>query len=524
MPDDTGVSLAPVVSWPRTAEVGKPYLVTVDVRHESTCEAWPYDAEEYEIGCVLDGRPGLSVRSVGETTLVVHRFGGTYQPARFVAEALGAPSVDAPCELRLTLLTAGGLPFRTDALPVQVVPPIDDTADDRIKVPDHRGPRSLPRLDPAAPARGRGRRWYRRTVQVIGVSSRRADQAYWGCLIAPDLVLTTSTAVRGSRGVQVVSRVDKAEGPGRVVWDGADSVGDVALVRAPGIASDVAPVRWGRRISRSGPIGCRIMAMQDSWAQMLDAEIRDQPQPADGYWQACATNWPWPLHVTRDDRWKGMGGVPLFCGELLTGVVVGTRMRPPHRVFLDVLPAQWLCQDADFLAALTESGAAAAPLAEPLELPGTAGPPQRPAGEPDSWEEPPDHVLLAALDALEPWWTAEGTAARLLHGPGRTGKTRIAAEVARRLRADGYAAVWLDAAAPPARLRHLAEATVPILVVLDDVEARGTHWRAMLDRLGEASGGRDVKVLALGRHPDPDLDGYPGVDAANVGLVGVVGR
>ncbi|MFF4505005.1 AAA family ATPase [Streptomyces sp. NPDC001401] len=117
------VRLKPLVSWPESVEDGRKYLVTVDVEFDTGSSPWPYDTEEYEIGCMLEGGSRLAVESVGDTTLVLHRFGGTYGPARFVTYAIGeAPEgpEGLETELQLTLITAGGVPFRSERLGVRV--------------------------------------------------------------------------------------------------------------------------------------------------------------------------------------------------------------------------------------------------------------------------------------------------------------------------------------------------------------------------------------------------------------------
>ncbi|MGW0766413.1 hypothetical protein [Streptomyces sp. NPDC002676] len=115
----SAVPLRPLVSWPEEVETGRKYLVTVDVELAGPEPgAWPYDTEEYAVGCVLEAEPGLAVEAVGDTTLVLHRFGGTYGPARFVTYAAGAP--EGETALRLTLVTAGGVPFRSERLGVRV--------------------------------------------------------------------------------------------------------------------------------------------------------------------------------------------------------------------------------------------------------------------------------------------------------------------------------------------------------------------------------------------------------------------
>ncbi|MCP9981262.1 hypothetical protein [Actinomadura madurae] len=114
MTDVPAVRLRPVVSWPARVEPGGSYRVSVDLETEGPPDEWPYPEEEYAVGCMLDGGTGFAVESVGDTTLVVHRFGGTYGPVTFVAHALDAQGD----ELCLTLVTQGGVPFRTIPLNV----------------------------------------------------------------------------------------------------------------------------------------------------------------------------------------------------------------------------------------------------------------------------------------------------------------------------------------------------------------------------------------------------------------------
>jgi tetratricopeptide (TPR) repeat protein len=117
----TEVSLTPVVSWPHEARAGGSYLVSVDVQLAEP-GSWPYEREEYVVGCVLEGGAAFEITALGGTSLVLHRFGGTYGPVRYLAVAAYPPTVPSaesgPTDLRLTLVTEGGLPFRTLVLPV----------------------------------------------------------------------------------------------------------------------------------------------------------------------------------------------------------------------------------------------------------------------------------------------------------------------------------------------------------------------------------------------------------------------
>jgi tetratricopeptide (TPR) repeat protein len=138
--DTPSVRLKPLVSWPEEVEAGRRYLVVVDVEFDTGSSPWPYDTEEYEIGCMLEGESGLAVESVGDTTLVLHRFGGTYGPARFVTRAVGGAGSAEDSALHLTLITAGGVPFRSERLAVRMAGVAAGTTAPDIELPLAQGP------------------------------------------------------------------------------------------------------------------------------------------------------------------------------------------------------------------------------------------------------------------------------------------------------------------------------------------------------------------------------------------------
>jgi hypothetical protein len=103
------------------------YLVTVDVESVDSPAEWPYEREEYPIGCVVESRPWGVVEALGSSLLIVHRFGGTYGPVRYALNVDHRP----PNSLRLTLLTAGGVPFYRRNLDVW----LEDIAKKPIRLP-----------------------------------------------------------------------------------------------------------------------------------------------------------------------------------------------------------------------------------------------------------------------------------------------------------------------------------------------------------------------------------------------------
>ncbi|WP_433190205.1 hypothetical protein [Actinoallomurus sp. CA-150999] len=111
------LEIEPVVRWPRRMTPGLAYLVEVDLVLAGE-GAWPYDdEEELAFTIMLAGGPWVTVEALGDSALILHRFGGTYGPVRFVAVADEAAG---PRSMWLNLLTERGVIARTDELPTVV--------------------------------------------------------------------------------------------------------------------------------------------------------------------------------------------------------------------------------------------------------------------------------------------------------------------------------------------------------------------------------------------------------------------
>jgi hypothetical protein len=101
--------LAPVLGYPRDAEIGKTYLFTVDLRTAESRATWPYPQnEEVTIYCFVDASPLFRCHAFGEPAVVLHRFGGTYGPARFL---LTPEPVEMDGIIRVTLANGSGVPL-----------------------------------------------------------------------------------------------------------------------------------------------------------------------------------------------------------------------------------------------------------------------------------------------------------------------------------------------------------------------------------------------------------------------------
>ncbi|WP_013320649.1 tetratricopeptide repeat protein [Gloeothece verrucosa] len=101
------LSVKPIISYPREAQAGKTYLMTIDLEVEEGFE-WQYEEEEYPIFCQVDS-DFFKVKSVDESVLVLHRFGGSYGEVRFL---LTAGQKEAKGRIRVILINKWGVPVK----------------------------------------------------------------------------------------------------------------------------------------------------------------------------------------------------------------------------------------------------------------------------------------------------------------------------------------------------------------------------------------------------------------------------
>jgi CHAT domain/FHA domain len=101
------LSVQPVVKYPREAQIGKTYLMTIDL--QPLWDEWRYEEEEYPIYCMLETSPLFSNKPVDEPAIVLHRFGGSYGAAKFL---LTAAQEEMDGGIRVTLANQWGVPIR----------------------------------------------------------------------------------------------------------------------------------------------------------------------------------------------------------------------------------------------------------------------------------------------------------------------------------------------------------------------------------------------------------------------------
>lgn len=114
-PSAESLAVSPVIHFPKEAEAGKTYLFTIDLSPQQSFAAWPYaDSEEVIVYCQINAAPIFSAEPLGEPAVVIHRFGGTYGPARFLITAASEPQEGV---IRITLISGRGVPLTTYETP-----------------------------------------------------------------------------------------------------------------------------------------------------------------------------------------------------------------------------------------------------------------------------------------------------------------------------------------------------------------------------------------------------------------------
>ncbi|MFE9706165.1 tetratricopeptide repeat protein [Streptomyces sp. NPDC005930] len=367
----------------------------------------------------------------------------------------------------------------------------------------------------AIPPTGEG--WMDQTrVVVVEHGGSRGS----GYVIGPRLVLTSAHVTPERDGAVSFFQPGKAQSwRATVVWRGTPrGRDDAALLRVddplwvpPLGASD----RWGRLVTD------RPATPGETWGI---------PEVVQRSGRAVETLQPWGT-VSPGDRyvgnryvlslsrhyansagdggspWAGMSGAALFCRGLLAGVITCDPADRGH-AHLEAVPAWVLLRDAAFRSVLAEYGPETGVMLEPVEWHELAEPP-----EPAAQELLASPVALlrarrrvapfrgrtAVLGDLRAFCEDAGFGARLLHGPGGQGKTRLAQHLADVLTAEGWTTLWLRADADGGSLAALAAAAVPLLIVVDYAETRTAQVTALLEAAARSRGGKPFKLILLAR-------------------------
>jgi hypothetical protein len=113
----------------------------------------------------------------------------------------------------------------------------------------------------------------------------------------------------------------------------------------------------------------------------------------------------------------------------------------------------------------------------------------------------PFHFRRSEIDDLERWCRFdEFLGIRLYTGAGGMGKTRLALEICRRLRAEGWQAGFVDATRSAEETwRDLVDIGGPRLLVVDDAETQSLLLKALLREIHTEADDAPIRLLLLAR-------------------------
>ncbi|AEM88595.1 tetratricopeptide repeat protein [Streptomyces violaceusniger] len=348
---------------------------------------------------------------------------------------------------------------------------------------------------------------------MVAVDGDRPGSGY---AIAGRLVLTSAHVSPEPGGTVRVFRPGREETwCGTVVWRGTPGGrDDAALVSMdPAWAGPRQPVRWGRTVTHRPGTPCETWGaanlVQRPGRAVDTVQLSGTLNPGDRfvgnrYVMSLAQHPPAPTGEG-DSPWGGMSGAALFCGDLLAGVIASDPAGRAH-AHLEAVPAYVLTHDPGFHAALTDHAPEANATLEPVEWQHLAEPAARTRlmNSPATLLQARRQIVpfrgrTTLLTDLDTWAQEDGFGAKLLHGPGGQGKTRLAQHLADTLTTRGWTALWLRADAPADTLADLSAAAVPLLVIVDYAETRSPQLTALLEAAAQHVGDSAFKVLLLAR-------------------------
>ncbi|MCZ0985586.1 serine protease [Streptomyces diastatochromogenes] len=345
-----------------------------------------------------------------------------------------------------------------------------------------------------------------------------------GYQVATGLVLTALHIVtRGIRhqvpaSVKVRRMTDGADWiVAEPVWHD-DTLDAVLLAIDDGVS--VPPVRFGTLTAPDPqhPVKCGVVGFPRVQAGPSGRNPMSVDGVLHGITQRYADRYQVELRpLEHRNGWQGMSGSAVFCGPLLTGMIV-TVPQGLHADRANAVPAHALLECPSFRAVLGR-GEYPEPELESVELcPLLVAPPNRAeygSTDPHSLGASVAHLLhprvrtaefIGREDELERLmaWALSPVPmdVMVVTGPMGVGKTRLAVELGRRLGSD-----WVTGflrteppEAPPASILHpITTSEHPLLLVIDYAETREDWQRSVLETLAGYRKQVPVRVLFLCR-------------------------
>ncbi|MEU9609008.1 tetratricopeptide repeat protein [Streptomyces sp. NPDC048057] len=335
------------------------------------------------------------------------------------------------------------------------------------------------------------------------------------------LVLTSAHVVaRLGERVEVFRPGAASAVGGAVVWCGGPAArDDAALVLVDGDQPWTVPagaVRWGRLVTDRPGTGCETWGVPDvaqrppAGGPVEAVQLTGLVNPGTGFvgnqYVMDLLQHPPQWSAEGTSPWGGLSGAAVFCDRLLTGVVAADRAHSAHGQ-LNTVPVYVLFHDPAFRTVLAEHTGQEAGL-EAVEFQSladstasaTTGALRSPAALLQAGRQTvPFHGREDLLELLTDWCGRDGFGARLLHGPGGQGKTRLAHHLGHLLAADRWAVLWPHPDATPDELREVRHTAKPLLVVVDYAENRARQLTALIEAAAEHPGTTPFKFLLLAR-------------------------
>ncbi|SCF25167.1 Trypsin-like peptidase domain-containing protein [Micromonospora viridifaciens] len=347
-------------------------------------------------------------------------------------------------------------------------------------------------------------------MRITSVAEVFGGASGTGYVVGQDLILTASHSVADDHGVSVRTLGSADWIDADVVWRGSGSV-DAALVRTrtPLPADAVDPVlQWGKA-GIQAQISCRVTGFPA--VAVLPDHVRDadtflgQTVPGAGYKDGRlviqSAGGPRDSTVSASP-WAGMSGAAVFSSpeSYLLGIVEKVSTGYPNNR-LKVLPASILLNDPAFRTLVGGPAAHSVTTSGSVLRPPYASLPE---SHPESWLLEPRYAVVdfvddgRQLDELVKWATSpEQFSIGAVNGTGGMGKSRLAAELAERLRQAGWDAGYLNTENGQSWRETSSE--YPLLIIIDYASRFVEPLAGLVERLSTDPSGRPIRLLLLER-------------------------